>query len=110
MCVHTSRDGKLTKCRGRQESEGTGNEGTGNEVPKGSVQSLELFILVKQMLGEDESRSQVSKAVTRYRIRERARALESDRLGKPWENYITSLGPEFPWVRGRMLSGFVTLS
>lgn len=69
-----------------------------------------LFILVKQMLGEDESRSQVSKAVTRFRKRERGRAMESDRLGEPWENYITSLGPEFPWVKGRMLSGFVALS
>lgn len=91
MCVHVFRVGKLRNCQGRLES-----EGTGNEVPKGSVQRWKLFILAKQTLGEGKSRSQVSEAVTRYGIGGRARALESGRLGKRWENCITSLGPEFP--------------
>lgn len=48
---------------------------------KGSVQSMELFILEKQTLeGKNESCSQISKVMTKHGAKERAPALQPDRL------------------------------
>lgn len=99
------RNGKLTNCKGGRES-----EGTGMRSPKEVFKAWSCSALVEQTLGEDESSSQVSKVGTRHRLRERAQALESDKLVKPCENYITNLGPELPWARGGLLSGSGALS